>query len=167
MMQLRSILLLVSILVVGIDLARAQSVLAAGTPKSATQEAVKKKDRVQQTLIDAGRVSTEEAARSATEERTEHAGAKSEDEKKSDSGVVEFRPVNPNARGGTEGGSTSDAQKKSKGRILKNVHGTAYGAAGSSGVGNRTGAAVGASSPGGRTSIYVETERDRGNFPPR
>jgi hypothetical protein len=134
-------------------------------PEPVAQEAPKKDEGKKPALADPTRVSTEKAARSAAKEKSKQGNAKAEEEKASDSGVTEFRPARPDEKGAAEDRNTSDDGKKSKGRALKNVHGTVHGATDSAGTGNRTGAAVGASSPSGKTSIYVETERDREKLP--
>jgi hypothetical protein len=116
-------------------------------------------------LADVTRVSTERAVRSAAKEKSRQGEEKAEEEKTSDSGVTEFRPAGPVEKGTGEDQSASDDGEKSKGRVLKNVHGRVSGAADSSGTGSRTGSAVGASSSSGKTSIYVETERAREKLP--
>ena len=157
--------LLASVLLTGPAFSQARS--ATGDPSQPTgQEALKKDRRKKPALAEATRVSTDEAARSAAKEKAKPDDAKPEDEKISDSGVTEFRPVPPASKGAAEDRSTSGGEKKSQRGALKNVHGTAHGATGSSATGSRAGAAVGASSPGGKASIYVETERGREN-PPR
>jgi hypothetical protein len=131
----------------------------------AAQEAPRKDDGKKPALADVTRVSTEKAVRSAAQEKSKQDDAKAEEEKTSDPGVTEFRPARPDEKGAAENQNTSGGEKKSKGRTLKKVHGRVYGATDPAGTGNRTGAAAGASSSSGKTSIYVETERDRENSP--
>lgn len=158
-----TIVLLASLLVAGPSLGRAQST-SADSPKPAGQETSKKSEGKKPALAEATRVSTEEAARSVAKEQSKQSSAKAEDEETSASGVTEFHPVKGDRKSAPEDRS---GEENSQGGTLKNIHGTVEGAADSSGSGNRVGAAVGGSSRGGKTSIYVKTERDRGNPPSR
>jgi hypothetical protein len=160
-----AIALLACILLAGSALGHTQSA-PADSPKPAGREASKKDEGKKPALAEATRVSTDEAARSVAKEKAKQGNPKAEDEKTSDAGVTEFRPTPPSSQGAVEDHSRAGSEKKPQGRALKNVHGTVHGATGSSATGSRAGAAVGASSSRGKTSIYVETERDREN-PPR
>jgi hypothetical protein len=118
-------------------------------------------------LLELTRVSTEEAARRAAQEKTKKTArqdsATKEDSKKSaPSGVSEFRPVTKPT------GDSADAieipSQKSGKSPVKDVHGTVQGVSGS---GTRAaGAEVGASSKGGKVHVYVETERSRSDTQP-
>ena len=112
-------------------------------------------------------VSTSETARGAAREiakRQPASQAKSADTKSQtdesrrgapdSSAVDEFKPGRPVD-------STDDAVvvKGSKKSAGKNVHGTAYGSLDPTARGNReTGGSAGATSKGGKTSVYVETD---------
>lgn len=134
------------------------------TTEPAAQEAPKKKDEGKKpALADVTRVSTEKALRSAAKEKSKQGDEKAEEEKTSESGVTEFRPARPDEKEAAENPKVLGGKKKSKGGALKNVHGSVHGTADAAGTGSRTGAAAGASTSSGKTSIYVETERDRQN----
>jgi hypothetical protein len=134
------------------------------TTEPAAQEAPKKDEGKKPALADVTRVSTEKALRSAAKEKSKQDDAKAEQEEEaSDSGVTEFRPARPDEKEAPENPKVLGGKKKSKGGALKNVHGNVYGATDAAGTGSRTGAAAGASTSSGKTSIYVETERDRQN----
>ena len=167
MMRMRpsgALALLVGMLISGAALAEAQSA-PTDALKPASQEAPKKDEGKKPALAEATRVSTDKAARSVAKEKSKQDDTKAPEEKISDSGVTEFRPLPPDGKGAAEDTTASGGEKKSKGRALKNVHGTAHGATSSSGTSSRTGASVVASSPGDKTSIYVETEHHRENSP--
>lgn len=118
-------------------------------------------------------VSTDEAARKAAEE----ARAKAQDPKansktakhEGDKGaanaaVLEFHPTD-----GTPGPDSSKGtfqEKDRKKSVLKNVHGSAYGAA-ASGTGGANGesGSVGADSRSGKFNVYVEGEHAHDNTP--
>jgi len=155
---------LLGILCAGSVLAQTASA-PSDAPEPTAQEAPKKNKGKKPAIADVTRVSTEEAARSAAKEKSKQDDAKAEEEKTSDSGVTEFRPARPDEKGAAEDQNTPGGEKKSRGRALKKVHGRVYGATDPAGTGNRTGAAAGASSSSGKTSIYVETERGRENSP--
>jgi len=75
--------------------------------------------------------------------------------------VVEFHPAKADA---AESPSAEQESKHSK--RPKNLHGEVYGDDAKHPSSQRAGGAVGASSKSGKTSVYVETEGDRGT-PPR
>jgi hypothetical protein len=111
-------------------------------------------------LIEATRVSTEEAVRRAAEDKakaTSKTSAKKDSGKESAPGVSELQPVSKPA--GDSAAATQVPRDESGKPVLKNIHGSVQGA---SGAGNRRAAAeVGASSKTGKTHVYVETERSR------
>jgi hypothetical protein len=158
--------LLFGVLLTGTAFGQARSATT-DPAQPAAQEAPKKDEGKKPALADVTRVSTEEAARSAAKEKSKQGDEKVEveEEKSSHSGVTEFRPARPDEKSSAEAQNASGSGKNPKGRTLKNVHGTVHGATDSSGRDNRTGAAVGASSSSGKTSIYVETDRGRENSP--
>lgn len=112
------------------------------------------------TLVDAIRVSTAEATKSAVKEKSKQSAQPETMEESNDPAVLEFRPT-ANTEEGTVVAPSGDSKK------LKNVHGKVYGAVDAGNSGNRqSGAAVGASSKSGKSSVYVETDRSR-TTPPR
>jgi hypothetical protein len=124
------------------------------------------------TLLDATRVSTSEALKAAAQVKQTARTAKKGPALKGviavkpgvDSGVVELQPL---AHASPSGGKALVAPAKdSKDSFLKNVHGDLYGASAAGPIGaNAESGAVGATSKGGKTSIYVETDHSRGPFP--
>ena len=122
------------------------------------------KDRQKFSLLDATRVSTEEAARSAAPKAAEKSPTAAAAESSSDSTVTEFHPARPDsAPTGDSAVTTSGESRKS---TLKRVHGTVYGSAAPGNPGGRRGgAAVGAASKSGKTHVYVETDRSRTDTP--
>ncbi len=112
-------------------------------------------------LIDATRVSTEEAARRAAEKKAEES-AKNDSKKKEDvkrdttSAVSELQPVTK----AQDSATAAQPAPQDSGKLpLKDIHGSVQGAGG--GGMRRGGAEIGASSKGGKTHVYVETERSR------
>ncbi len=128
----------------------------AGSKESSAPQAKKKP-----VLVDATRVSTEAAAESAVKKETQKSAATGKSKDANDSSVMEFKPAAPNADSG-------DAIVLSKGsKKKKTIHGEVYGTTGAQGAGTQGGGgAVGATSKSGKTSVYVETERQR-TTPPR
>jgi hypothetical protein len=118
-------------------------------------------------------VSTEEAARKAAEEVRARAESgktapetskQAEGSKAAGGAVLEFHPADgmPGATA-AKGGFQEKDNKKS---VLKNIHGSAYGAAASAaGRANSEGGAVGADSRGGKVNIYVEGEHTQASTP--
>ena len=125
----------------------------------------------------AGPLSPEEAARatakSLARQKDGPSGSESEDSKDrpvqrdavdahrdvTNDAVVEFRPA---ASGAEKSSSEAVVQKEGKSR-LKKVHGELYGA--KSGVGHADGGSVGATTKGGKTSVYVESSQSRSAIP--
>ncbi len=125
------------------------------------------KDTKTPSLEEATRVSTERAIQSAVQEAsTKHDFNGAETPRpgaSTDSAVVEFHPLKDSGDSAQQTDKTSKNSKKSP---LKNVHGTVYGSTDPNGSGNRAaGASAGATSKGGKTSIYVETDRSRTTSP--
>ncbi|HXH50429.1 MAG TPA: hypothetical protein VNM47_13890 [Terriglobia bacterium] len=118
-------------------------------------------------------VSTEEAARKAAEELQARAESdktapgtskQAEASKAAEGAVLEFHPTDglPGAAVGKGGVQEKDRKKSA----LKNIHGSAYGAAASAtGRANSEGGAVGADSRGGKVNIYVEGEHTHSSTP--
>ena len=121
-------------------------------------------DNKKHVLLDAPRVSTDAAVRSAAKDVIKQTTGDKTPNQPEDAEVVEFRP----AESESASSSTSAAPPKTpKKGALKDLHGTVYGAAGAKNPGtNAEGAAVGASSKSGKSAIYVETDRAR-TSPPR
>lgn len=131
--------------------------------QSAKQEAARPRVEKKKVLADATRVSTSAAASNAARQATEKDAARKSPEDAADSDVLEFRP-GEQATGSAAGAVVAPSKEKS---VLKSIHGTAYGSTGIKGTENRAGgAAVGASSKSGKTSVYLETERSRETSPP-
>jgi hypothetical protein len=140
---------------------RAQEALAKSssdsTPRRETSTSSKTKQKP--SLLDATRVSTEEAAKRAAPKSADKAAEASADES-----VTEFHPTRvDSAQTGGAIVTTSDESKKS---VLKRVHGTVHGSAAAGTSGDRGGgASVGAASKSGKTAIYVETDHSRRDTP--
>ena len=112
-------------------------------------------------LAEATRVSTAEAARKAAEVKVQGHGSDVASQASGASDVLEFRAGSP----GLEDPGVAANTKESKKSALKSVHGDAYGALDSHAAGKQTGGAVGATSKGGKASIYVETDRSHDTTP--
>jgi hypothetical protein len=127
------------------------------------------------TLKDAGPLSPEEAARRTAKGLSERKNTgpkkKTEDKGKAaagdasgqgkpaaDDSVVEFQPAVGGS--GTTSRPAATVQDKEAKSPLKRVHGDLYG-----GTGRADGGSVGATSKGGKTSIYVESDQARGAAP--
>jgi len=83
-----------------------------------------------------------------------------------DSAVTEFRPLPPGQESTEPRATATGSGQKASSGPLKNVHGTVYGGAGAATAGTRTtGAAAGASSRSGKTSVYIEGQRARESSP--
>ena len=112
----------------------------------------------------ARRVAEEESAREQLEKVSTPAPKHSESGKVAGGAVLEFHPTD-----GTPAADSSQGTFKVKDRqksVLKNIHGSAYGAA-ASGIGraNGEGGAVGANSGSGKFNVYVEGEHAHDNTP--
>lgn len=118
-------------------------------------------------------VSTDEAARKAAEEaraKTQSHKAASENAKRegdkavANSAVTEFHPTDGPPPADSSKGTFKEKDRKKA--VLKNIHGSAYGAA-ASGIGraNGEGGAVGADSGSGKFNVYVEGEHAHDNTP--
>jgi hypothetical protein len=112
-------------------------------------------------LVEATHVSTAEAAHKAAEAAAQGHGSEPALEAPEAPEVLEFRAASP----GGQGSVGATATKESKKPALKSVHGDAYGASDSHGAAKQTGGAVGATSKGGKASIYVETDRSHETTP--
>ena len=135
--------------------------LAQDSPrKPDTQTISKTASTTKPKLVDAVRVSTQEAVASAAKQESAKGVPEKNPKDSSTDAVLEFHTAAP---AGTEDNSqvvASDSKKSP----LKKIHGEAYGADGSGG--NQEGAKAGTSSKSGKTSIYVETDRSH-TTPPR
>jgi hypothetical protein len=121
-------------------------------------------------LADVTRVSTDAVAESVAREQVrgedETEEAKSEDaaSQEEPASVVELKP---RARDSEDAKDAAKVESKSSGKgPLKDVHGSVHGASDPKGSGSRAGGSVGATTRGGRSSIYVEGQRTR-ETPPR
>jgi len=111
-------------------------------------------------LLEATRVSTDEAARSVAQKQTTKGNEEEGAKEGKEAAVLEFKPAPASAE--SSGGAVVVPSKGSKKSTLGNVHGTVHGSADAKNSGTRrTGASVGASSKSGKTAVYVETERGR------
>jgi hypothetical protein len=116
-----------------------------------------------QTTAEAARKVAEEASAKALgqEKASKNSNQPSASEMK-DGAVLEFHPTTtpPSA------GSGGFQEKDHKNSVLKNIHGSAYGAAASAaGSASAEGGAVGADSRNGKVNIYVEGEHAQTNNP--
>ena len=118
------------------------------------------KSKDKPTLADATRVSTADAARKAAKDMAKGRGGDTAAEASGAPNVLEFHPDGPGAQG-----AAVALSRESKKSTLKNIHGDAYGALDSRGSGRRAGGSVGATSKGGKSSIYVETDRSHDTTP--
>ena len=105
------------------------------------------------------RVSTDAVlSRAAKEEAKKNSSDKAEKDP-ADKDILEFRPAAPDSNSRDKDTVVVPGSKQPP---LKNVHGEVYGTSGRDVTGTRAaGAAVGASSKSGKSSIYVETQRSR------
>ena len=144
----------------------AQETAAKATPDSGSspETATSSKPKHQPSLLEVTRVSTEEAARSATQKKAGKAADVKAVESSADESVTEFHPTRADsAQTGGAVVTTSDESKKS---VLKRVHGTVQGSATAGTSGSRGGgASVGAASKSGKTAIYVEADHARRDTP--
>ncbi len=150
--------LLATVLVAGIS-----AVAGKQASKSNTQPSASSKPQKKPALTNVVRVSTDTALRNAAQEKAQDASSDKDKKSAADKDVLEFRPTVPGSTSAKKEVVVEDSKKSP----VKNVHGEVYGTTGSASTGTRgAGAAVGASSRGGKASVYVETERSRPT-PPR
>lgn len=148
----------------------------AGLQSSAGQDAAKDSaagsSKVSQSqekskLIEATRVSTEEAARRAAKEKSkkaakEDSSKKQESKKDSASNVSELRPVE---KDDDDSASSAQVSTKDSGKSpIKDVHGSIQGTRG--GQTRQAGGDIGASSKSGKTHVYVEGARSKSDTQP-
>lgn len=153
--------------------ATAQEAKPSGPPPSDSQNAKAVKAPGKLPLRSVTLVNTTEAARKVAEEKsatkqpekgTALTPKQSESSKTASGAVLEFHPTD-----GTPGPDSSKGTfhvKDRKKSVLKNIHGSAYGAS-ASGIGraNGEGGAVGADSRGGKFNVYVEGEHTHDSTP--
>jgi hypothetical protein len=111
----------------------------------------------------ARKVAEEESAKAQASKTNSKHSKQAETSKATDGAVLEFHPTDsPPAQSG-KGTFQVKNRKKS---VLKNVHGSVYGAAASAvGGAHGEGGAVGAESGNGKVGVYVEGERTQANTP--
>jgi hypothetical protein len=140
--------------------------------KQSKQKAPTPKLKQKISLLDVTRVSTADALKAVAAKQT---GSTAKSQKGlavagnsktplSESGVIELQPA---GGGSAVGGKLLVVTPQdSKGSFLKNVHGDLYGStiAGASGNNVESGA-VGATSKGGKTSVYIQTDHAQGPLP--
>ncbi len=116
-------------------------------------------------LAEIPRVSTAEAARDAARDQAkpEDEAVKAPPEDSAGPAVTEFKPA---AKSSEASGDTAVVHDSKNSKPLK-VHGRIHGSLDSTNSGDhQEGGAVGVGSKGGKTNIYVETERSRRTLPP-
>ena len=165
-LESRGMLLLLALSVFLATSGKAQETAAKATSDSSSsrETATSSKTKQKPSLLDATRVSTEKAAKSAAQKNAGKAAEAKAVESSADESVTEFHPTRPDsAQTGGAIVTTSDESKKS---VLKRVHGTVHGSAAAGTSGDRGGgASVGAASKSGKTAIYVETDHSRHDTP--
>jgi hypothetical protein len=151
--------------------ANAQTERSSSKPEATNKSAKAVKAPAMPPLQSVTLQSTAEAARKAAEEASARALGQEKVSKNSkqpgaseltDGAVLEFHPTtNP-----PSAGSGGFHEKNHKNSVLKNIHGSAYGAAASAaGRASAEGGAVGADSRNGKVNIYVEGEHAQTNNP--
>ena len=126
------------------------------TATPANQAATPAQDK-KAVLVDATRVSTSKAVESASRQKTNEESAEDISKQTDDSAVTELRPAPPNQKTAGTKSASPEAEKKSKNGPLRDIHGTVHSSAGPGG--QTTGTATGASTRSGKTSVYVEAQR--------
>jgi hypothetical protein len=153
MSSARSCVLALAATLLAVGVIKGQDRQSSDAQNSSTQKPEKKP-----VLVDAVRVSTDEAARSAAKAEVNKPAADKTKSPPQDA-VIELHPAGPSLASPT---GAAAVPKKSKKGPLKNVHGNVFGSTDPKNTGTRnTGAAVGASSKSGNTSVYVETDSAR------
>jgi len=140
--------------------------------KTPAQEASKAPTKLP--LKDVGVISTAEAAREAaeaahkaaqaTKAKAPQGQATSKSGQAEESGVMEFQPVKSDSSADSpfKDAHLKDHQKP----LLKDFHGSVYGAAAGQGAAERTAAgAAGASSGNGKLNVFVEGQHSQANNP--
>jgi len=147
---------------VGVGAQQAEKTPPVGSTVTPAQKPSPSKKAV---LSDATRASTSKAMEGAAKQKVTATGEQ-EPRAPEDSAVTEFRAVPPGqANDGRQPAPTNSGQKAESGP-LKDVHGSVYGGSGAAGSSARTtGAAAGASSKSGKTSVYIEGQRARESSP--
>jgi hypothetical protein len=112
----------------------------------------------------ARKVAEEASARAQSGRTVPQTSQAAEAGKATDGAVFEFHPADgPPAADAGKGDFQKKGRRKS---VLKNIHGSAYGAAASSvGRAHGEGGAVGADSRGGKLNVYVEGEHTHASTP--
>ncbi|HUY13053.1 MAG TPA: hypothetical protein VMX16_05375 [Terriglobia bacterium] len=145
---------------------------AKGASGPQTQKTPDRKIPPKITLLEVTRVSTSGALKAAAATKQTDPTAKSHNllegvaaSKPADanSGVVELQSAAPGSLSG--GGPLVVPTKDSKDSLLKNIHGDVYGSTAAGVAGNNAeDGAVGATSKGGKTSVYVQTDHSQGQL---
>lgn len=169
----QTVLLVLALFLFLSPVATAQQHKTAGADATDSKSANAAKPAAQLPLQSVTLVSTEEAARNAAEEvraraqsnETSHETPKQAEASNPAAGaVLEFHPTDSLlGKDLAKGGFQQKDQDKS---VLKDIHGSAYGAAASAaGRANGEGGDVGAESRGGKVNIYVEGEHTHTSTP--
>ena len=130
-------------------------------PPSPATPAEKTHQDTKAILLDATRVSTDNAAQSASRQKPGKDQKEKTSDPSDDKGVTEFQPLPP----GDSTANSETTKSEPAGGALKNVHGTVYGNTGSQG--GTSGASVGTTTKNRKTSVYVEGQRNRTRDPRR
>jgi len=159
------ILLATGIVLLGPVFLRAQSEAverpAQKNVKAESSDAKTKKDL---TLADVTRVSTADVVRQAAKDMTKkQASTSPTTDKSTEPNVLEFHAASPEPLA-TE--STGNGPAKLEKLPFKSVHGSVYGALAPNGSrSHETAGEVGATSKGGKTSVYVQSDRSSATAP--
>jgi hypothetical protein len=147
---------------VGVGAQQAEKTPPVGSAVAPAQKPSPSKKAV---LSDATRASTSKAMEGAAKQKVA-ATHEQEPRTPEDSTVTEFRPVPPGQAKDERQPTPTSSGQKAKSAPLKDVHGSVYGASGAANSSARTtGAAAGASSKSGKTSVYIEGQRARESSP--
>jgi hypothetical protein len=168
----QTMLLVLALFLVLPSAAAAQEEKSSNAPPPNPKSVKSTKPQSSPSLQDVTLVSTAAAVRKVAEEASSKAQApkaasktsvKAKSKQVADGAVLEFHPESNPTGDSTKGGFQKRSGKKS---VLKNIHGSAYGAAASTvGQANGEGGAIGADSSNGKLNIYVEGEHTHASTP--
>jgi hypothetical protein len=149
MIRIRAVLLTLTFALAG-----AVGAIADDAPQKPGAEKTAKTESTRKPAIaDAVRVSTDAALASAAKQEANKGTSDKSAKGDPDDAVLEFHPAAPGATADSNAVVVNDSKES----VLKNLHGEVYGAGGARG--NQETGKVGTSSKGGKSSIYVETDR--------
>ena len=165
-LESQGVLLLLALTLFLATSGKAQETAAKSTSDSrpSRETSTSSKTTQKPSLLDATRVSTEEAAQHAAQKNADKAAEARAVESSADESVTEFHPTR--ADSAQTGGAVVTTLDESNNSVLKRVHGTVHGSAAAGTSGDRGGGvSVGAASKSGKTAIYVETDHSRRDTP--